>query len=203
MRKVAAALLLVCGIAAFAKDKPTITIQVLGSETSQREHTRIIPGRNGTSETNCTTNGTSSGTVNDYGVGPIQTNSTGNASTNCTTTTTAATPPQTVTRYVTQEHVAAVMPDGRQVTLWCQQGFRKCEYLEPGEYQAEIDGNALFVFVHELSGKERKIKYRAVSVQEANTTDDPSQPVSNSAAPSSPVSPATVAAAPEPPQNTV
>jgi hypothetical protein len=151
--------------AALAKDKPRITIEVVNSETSQREYTRTIPGRKGTSETNCNTNETTNGTINDYGVGPIQTNSTGNARTDCTTTTTAATPPQTRTESITQEHVYAILPDHRQVILWCQEGFRRCDNLQPGRYNAEIDGNALFVYVPELSGKERRIKYRAVSLQ--------------------------------------
>jgi TPR repeat protein len=154
--------------AAFAKDKPRITIQIVNSEASQREYTRTIPGRRGTAETNCTTNGTTNGTINDYGIGPIQTNSDNHANTNCTTTTTAATPPRTVTRSITQEHVSAIMPDGRHVILWCQQGYRRCDDLQPGNYEAEIDGNALFIFVHELTGKERKVKYKAVSVEEAS-----------------------------------
>jgi TPR repeat protein len=185
MRSITATLLLLCAVAALAKEKPRITIQVVNSETSQRQHTYTTPGRKGTSQTNCNTAGTTNGTITDYGVGPIQTQSNGNANTNCTTTTTAATPPQTVTRYITQEHVNAILPDGRGVVLWCQEGFRKCEYLQPGEYQAEIDGNALWVVVHELSGKERKIKYRAVSAQEASATAQ-QQPVSDSTTPTSP-----------------
>ncbi|MGA2569474.1 MAG: tetratricopeptide repeat protein [Terracidiphilus sp.] len=176
--------------AAFAKDKQKITIEVVNSETSQRPYTYTTPGRKGTSETNCNTNGTTNGTVADYGVGPTQINANSNANTNCTTTTTAATPPQTHVGSITQEHVSAILPDGRQVTLWCQEGFRHCDNLLPGKYEAEIDGNALFVFVHDLSGKEHKIKYKAVGVQEASAAQ-PSQQVS--APPASP-SPAPAAA---------
>lgn len=196
MRSVATALLFVCGVVAFAKEKPRVTIQVLGSEASQRQYTRTIPGRKGTSQTNCTTTGTSNGTINDYGVGPIQTNSNSSADTNCTTTTTAATPPQTVTRYITQEHVNAVMPDGRQVVLWCQEGFRRCDSLQPGEYQAEIDGNAIWVIIHELSGKERKVKYKAVSVQEASLGEQPQAAVT-------PPTPSTMNVAPVPPTESI
>lgn len=178
----ALALAFFVSIAAFAKEKPRITIQVVNSEASQRQYTYTTPGRKGTAQTNCTTNGTANGTINDYGVGPIQTQSNGSANTNCTTTTTAATPPQTVTRYITQEHVSAILPDGRHVILWCQQGYRRCDDLQPGSYEAGIDGNSLFVFVHELSGKERKIKYRAVSVEEAGVTAPP-QPVSDASPP--------------------
>jgi hypothetical protein len=187
MRSMAAILLLTGCVAAFAKDKPTIIIQVLGSETSQRQFTRTIPGRSGTAQTNCTTNGTSSGTISDYGVGPIQTQSNGSADTNCTTTTTAATPPQSVTRSITQEHVSAVMPDGRHVVLWCQNGYRHCDYLLPGKYTAEVDGNALFIYVPELSGKEHKIKYKAVVVQSASSVEQSQataqmEPAANTAA---------------------
>ena len=183
-------LLLVFAVGASAKDKPRVTIEVVNSEASQRQYTYTAPGRKGTSETNCNTNGTTNGTINDYGVGPIYTNSTGSANTNCTTTTAAATPPRTYVRSITQEQVSAILPDGRQVTLWCQAGFRRCDDLRPGKYEAEIDGNSLFVFVHELSGKERKIKYKAVSVQEANAVQ-PQQPLS---APSASVSPAPASA---------
>jgi len=182
MRSLVASLLLILSIGAFAKDKPRITIEVVNSETSQREHTRTMPGRRGTAETNCNTNGTTNGTINDYGIGPIRTNSTGSANTNCTTTTTAATPPQTRTVSITQEHIYAILPDGRHVTLWCQQGYRHCDNLQPGKYEAEIDGNALFVYVPELSGKEHKIKYRAVSLQVASAAQPP-EPETEATAP--------------------
>ncbi len=187
MRSLGVALLFALSmpIAVHAKDKPRITVEVVSSETSQREYTRTIPGRKGTSETNCTTNGTTNGTATDYGIGPTHINANTNASTNCTTTTTPARPPQTVTESIRQEHVYAILPDGRQVTLLCQQGFRRCDNLPPGRYTAEIDGSALFVFVHDVSGKERKVKYRAVSVQEASAAQ-PQQPVSATPASLSP-----------------
>jgi len=56
------------------------------------------------------------------------------------------------------------MADGTRVTLWCQAGLRKCVSLQPGSYSAEVDGNTVWMYVRELSGKERKIKYKAVSV---------------------------------------
>jgi hypothetical protein len=181
-------------VASFAGDKQKITIEVVNSETSQRQYTYTTPGRKGTSETSCNTNGTTNGTVTDYGIGPTQINADSNANTNCTTTTTAATPPQTHVGSITQEHVFAILPDGRQVTLWCQEGFRHCDNLLPGKYEAEIDGNALFVLVHDLSGKEHKIKYKAVSVREAGAAQL-SQQVS---APPASSSPAPASAAPSP-----
>jgi hypothetical protein len=177
-------------IAAHAKDKPRITIEVLNSEASQRQYTRIIPGSKGTSETNCTTNGNTYGTATDYGVGITHINANTNANTNCTTTTTPSTPPQTYVRSIRQEHVSAILPDGRQVTLWCQQEYRRCDDLLPGRYEAEIDGNSLFVYVHDVSGKEHKTKYKAVSVQEASA----GQPQQSAAAPPASLSPAPASA---------
>lgn len=178
----ALALAFFVSIAAFAKEKPRITIQIVSSGTSQRQYTYTTPGRNGTSQTNCATNGTTNGTINDYGVGPIQTQSSGSANTNCTTTTTPAAPPQTHVRTTTQEYVSAIMPDGRHVILWRPVGFGLLQLPSPGSYEAEIEGNSLIVFVHELSGKERKIKYRSMSVEGASTTA-PSQLLSDASPP--------------------
>jgi len=155
---------------AYAKVKPRITIQVTGSETSERHWTQYVPGQNGTSHTNCNTRGPSYETATAYG-NTVNSNASGYSNTSCSTTTSAATPARTVEHSITQEQVGAVLPDGRVAVLWCQNGFRKCEYLQPGKYDAEIDGNTMFVFVPDLSGKERKIKYKAVSVGPA-----PSQP---------------------------
>jgi hypothetical protein len=74
------------------------------------------------------------------------------------------------------------------VTLWCQEGFRKCDNLQPGKYEAEIDGNALFVFIHDLSGKEHKIKYKAVSVQETSVARQPDSELEATATVSTPSS---------------
>jgi TPR repeat protein len=92
------------------------------------------------------------------------------------------------------------LPDGRQVTLWCQEGFRQCDNLLPGKYESEIDGTAVFVFVHDLSGKEHKIKYKAVGVQEMAAAPLPQ----STSAPAAPLSPAPAPAevsAPPPPQS--
>ncbi len=146
---------------AYAKDKPTIKIQVLGSQASTYQRSIVVPGRQGTSQINCSTIGNANETSSGYGTA----NTTANSNTNCSMTSTADTPPRTVTREIEQENVSALLPDGRQVMLWCQQGYRQCLYLQPGQYEAEIDGNALFIIVPELSGKERKVKYKAVSVE--------------------------------------
>ena len=54
------------------------------------------------------------------------------------------------------------MPNGDHVTLWCQAGWRQCESLQAGNYDAEIKGNVAWLYTHELSGKIRKMKYHAV-----------------------------------------
>lgn len=52
--------------------------------------------------------------------------------------------------------------DGRSVWLGCSASWRfsKCTGLEPGEYQAELKGNAVWVqTVNVYSGKKSKIKF--------------------------------------------
>jgi hypothetical protein len=162
MKQIASALLLLCfAIAVSAKDKPRITVQVVDTQTSERQYTYTTRGTAGTSSTTCNTNGngtvygTSSGSTID---GTINTSS----NTNCTTTTQPGTPPTTQVRSITQEHVRVIMADGTHVTLWCQAGFRSCASLRPGSYSAEVKGNTVWIYAHDLSGKEHKIKYKAV-----------------------------------------
>lgn len=158
------ACVLVMATTAFAKDKPQITIQVIKSQPNLRQWNVMVGGRNATSQTKCNTMGTANATGMYLGNGLTTANATGNADTNCTTTTTPAIAPHEVTRSVEEEYVSAVLPGGRNIMLWCQQGYRKCLDLAPGRYQAEVSGDALFVHVPELSGKDRKVKYKTVTV---------------------------------------
>lgn len=135
-------------VLAFGKDKPTVTIQVVDTQASVREAVRTIPGTAAKSTTNCNTQGNTDG-------GYV------NANTDCTTTTVPGRPAKTYTEHIPQEHVHAVMPNGDHVTLWCQEGLRRCESLQAGSYTAEIKGNTAWVYTHELSGKVRKVKYVA------------------------------------------
>ena len=136
-----------------AKEKPTIEIQVVDTLTSQREYTQYIPGTAGSSATNCNGNATV------YGTGGG--NATINGTQNCTTTTNPGRAPSTVQRSIEQTHVQALMPDGRHITLWCQQGFRRCAKLTPGSYSAELEGNSVWMKVYDLDGTTtHKIKYR-------------------------------------------
>jgi hypothetical protein len=101
---------------------------------------------------------------------------TGAADANCSTTSTPGVAPHEVTRTIAQEYVSAALPDGRKVVLWCQEGFRKCAALAPGAYQAEVNGNALSVYVPDLSGKEHKVKYKAVMLEPAALPDSTPAP---------------------------
>jgi hypothetical protein len=139
---------------ALAKDKPRITIQVVTTHTSERQYSYTIPGTGAQSSTNCNSNATAI----DTGAGTA----TANGTTNCETTTTPGSPPQTVVNSIPQVHVYAVMPNNAHVTLWCQRGFRQCRTLEAGSYFAEVSGDTLWVYGHDLEGKEHKIKYHAV-----------------------------------------
>lgn len=155
-------MIMACSIAALAKDKQkqTLQIQVLGTDAWQRDVSVYHPGTNGTSNTDCNTNGTVTATTNGD-------NTYGNtsATTNCTTTSTPGSPAYVSHRNIQQESVHAIFPDGQHVTLWCQAGFRKCANLAPGTYEAEADGDkAVRIYTyslvtHKLMGK---LKYRVV-----------------------------------------
>lgn len=145
-------LLVACPL--FAKKKETISIQVLSTEAWSRTVTVHHRGKAGASNTDCNTNGSAS----DPGATGTATI---DATTNCTTTTTPGTAPYTTTREVQQETVHAVLPDGRQVTLWCQRGLRDCRNLPEGTYKAQVDGGSvLWIFVLQLDKTEKKIKYK-------------------------------------------
>jgi hypothetical protein len=154
MRQRCLIFILSVSVIASAKDAPRITIQVTDSQSSVREFTRTTRGTAGTSTTSCDTNGTATGFGDVTHV---------NANTNCQTTTTPGSPPRQYVQQIAQEHVLAIMPNGNHVKLWCQAGFRRCSSLQAGSYEAEVKGNSLWIFAHELiSGKERKVKYQAV-----------------------------------------
>src|SRR6266849_2471683 len=166
MKKISCILVISLAALAFGKDKPTITIQIVDSQSSTRQFSYTTPGRAGTSNTTCNTNGTADtyGNATSYGNNTNYSGSTNlNANTACSTTSTAPTPPQTHVGNIAQEHVHAIMPDGSHIALWCQAGFRRCANLRPGTYTAEIDGgSSLRIYAVDLSQKVHKIKYRDV-----------------------------------------
>ncbi len=154
------AMIMACSLAVFAKDKTTFQIEVLGTDAWQRDVAIHHAATNGTSNTNCDTNGSvNTTTVGDYSNGSV------NATTNCTTTTAPGTPAYVTHRSIQQESVHAVFPNAQHVMLWCQAGFRKCANLAPGSYTVEPDGDkAVRIYVysivsHKLMGK---MKYRVI-----------------------------------------
>jgi hypothetical protein len=157
MRNVARFIMVIClSLPLLAKDKPTITIQVVDSNTWQRDV--AIRHAATASQTNCDTNGNTNGTITDTSV-----YATTNSTTNCTTT--PGQPAYTSHMYIAQDTTHAIMSDGTRVLLWCQKGFRKCSSLAPGTYEAEADGdNALRVYVYSLvtHKPQGKIKYHVV-----------------------------------------
>ena len=134
---------------AFGKNKPTVTIQVVSSQASTREFTYTAPATAAKSTTNCDTSGD---IIGDHV----------SASADCVTKSTPGKPGDTTVTHIEQEHVRVVMPNGDHITLWCQEGWRHCASLQPGNYDAEIKGDAAWIHTHDLSGKVRKVKYRAV-----------------------------------------
>jgi hypothetical protein len=164
MRRLPALLaVLVVASTAFAKEKPRVTIQVVDAETSAREIPYTVAGTPAVSKTTCNENGNQTIYAKDNGrtvKGEVDTSKTSS----CTTVSQPATPPTTQVRSIRQENAQAIMADGTRVTLWCQQGLRKCVSLQPGNYSAEVDGNTVWVYIRDLSGKESKFKYKAVSV---------------------------------------
>ena len=158
MMKIACVILMmVCSIAAFAKEKETIQIEVVGTDAWQRDVAIHHAATSGTANSNCNTNGDINATTyGDNTYGSV------NSTTNCTTTTTPGTPAYT-THYAIQQQSVHAIVNGQHVTLWCQVGFRKCAGLQPGTYTAEIDGDkALKIYVYSLTSHKLmgKMKYR-------------------------------------------
>lgn len=138
--------------AALAKDKPRIAVEVVETQTTERQVTYTVPGSASHSITNCNGNATA------INLGGSMATASGNS--NCTTTTTPGRPPRNVVSSIEQTHVRVIMPDGRHATLWCQGGFRSCHTLEAGHYDAQVDGNTVWMYTYDLGGKEHKTKYR-------------------------------------------
>ena len=139
-----------------ANTQGRIRIQVVTSESAQRDLTYADPGSPERSTTHCNSDSSASA----IGLGGVAT-AQESGTTNCTTITRPATPPSTVViGSLRQAHVHAIMPDGTHVTLWCEKGFRDCRTLSAGFYFAEVKGNTVWMHGADLSGKEHRIKYR-------------------------------------------
>jgi hypothetical protein len=138
------------------KDKQTLKLQVVDTQTSQREFSQYIPGTAARGSTNCNGNSTTNATL--YGAGGTATTY---GTANCTTTSTAGQAPSVVRHSVEQVHVQAVTPDGRHITLGCQPGFRRCTKLSPSFYSAKLAGNSVWMHVYDLDGiTTHTVKYR-------------------------------------------
>src|SRR5882672_7388101 len=137
MRRLSTALvvLFVAGTA-FAEEKPRVIVQVVDAETSARESSYTVAGSPAVSKTNCATSGNQTVYGKDNGR-TVKASVDTNSASSCTTVSQPATAPTTQVRSIRQENVQALMADGTRVTLWCQQGVRKCVSLQPGNYSAE------------------------------------------------------------------
>ncbi len=62
--------------------------------------------------------------------------------------------PSTGSVNIGQVHVFATMPNGQHVVLWCQAGWRHCRTPQPGSYQAELEGNTVWITGYALDGKQ-------------------------------------------------
>jgi hypothetical protein len=169
MRRISTTLVVLClASAAFAKDKPRVTVQVVETETSERQSSYVVAGTDAKSTTTCNKSASETVYAKDNGRTVKEAVDTDSTST-CTTTARPATPPTTQVRSIRQENVEAIMADGTHVTLWCQAGFRQCISLKAGYYSAEVDGNTVWMYIRDLSGKEHKVKYKAVSIDPNNS----------------------------------
>src|SRR4051812_3993363 len=123
------AVTLLLASAALAKDKPRVTVHVVDAETSQRESSYTVAGSPAVSKTTCNSSENQSIYAKEKGK-TVRGNVSTDASSTCTTVAQPATAPSTRVVTVRQENVQAVMEDGRNVTLWCQQGLRQCVSLQ-------------------------------------------------------------------------
>jgi hypothetical protein len=60
-------------------------------------------------------------------------------------------------RQIPQVNIKAILSDGRRLILSCQKTFvwSRCKQLDTGSYSAEVKGNSVLVYTHDLSGKEQ------------------------------------------------
>jgi len=146
MRRISTTLVVLClASAAFAKDKPRVTVQVVETETSERQSSYVVPGTDAKSTTTC--NKSASETVygkdnGPHGQGSGRYRQHLDLHDHCAASH-AADHPGPVD---SSGNVEAIMADGTHVTLWCQAGFRQCISLKAGYYSAEVDGNTVWMY---------------------------------------------------------
>jgi hypothetical protein len=165
-----------------ADKKPQFVLEVTKAVQTEQVRSYYVPGTPSQSRTAC------SGTSTDTGT----TTSTLNA--DCTTTTTPGSAPYSGTRLSYSEDIRVIMPDGSHLTLWCQEGFRRCIHLAPKKYWAEQEKDTVWIYCTYadqeqwdetgMSPGERKanheaqrVKYRVVGTwgENKNAGSDPSK----------------------------
>src|SRR6266478_2539489 len=94
MRRISTTLVVLClASAAFAKDKPRVTVQVVETETSERQSSYVVPGTDAKSTTTCNKSASETVYGKDNGRTVKEAVDTDSTST-CTTTARPATPPK-------------------------------------------------------------------------------------------------------------
>jgi hypothetical protein len=126
-------LIMLLPVIGYADKKPQFVLEVVKAVQTEQARSYYIPGTPSQSRTTC------NGTSNDHG-----TTSTLNA--DCATTTTPGSAPYSGTRFSYSEDMRVIMPDGSHLTLWCQQGFRRCIHLAPRKYWAEQEKDTVWIY---------------------------------------------------------
>jgi hypothetical protein len=155
MRHLLSLLLLFLALPCLASSGITMTIQVVGNETTERHWTQYVPGQASRSQTNCT------GSTTAINSGVL---TTANGDSTCSTTSAAGYSAHAIDHAVEQTRVQAILPNGSHVQLWCQAGIRHCAQLSPGTYSAQVKGDKAWVYIYRIDGTLRKIKYRSAGV---------------------------------------
>ena len=117
----------------YADKKPQFVLEVVKAVETVQARSYFVPGTPSQSHTNC--NGTS-----------IDTGNTATLNADCTTTTKPGNTPYSGTRLSYSEDMRVIMADGSHLTLWCQEGFRRCIDLAPGKYSAEQEKDTVWIY---------------------------------------------------------
>jgi hypothetical protein len=158
MTKTNRTLLFLIGVSALAvvasgENKARIKVQVIETMRSEYQRSAVVPGTASTTTTDCNITATVFGS-------PGIASANGHA--DCNSTSTPGRHAAVITVPVEWAEVHVRMPDNRRISVHCQPVFRACWDLDPGLYEADIHGNALLIFAHDLEGKERGIKFSVV-----------------------------------------
>lgn len=127
-------LLMTCML--LAKDRPRVTIEVVDSTVGETTVSKYVYPTKGKSRTSC--------------IGG-----------QCETETAPGHAGYVDKSRAPQVDVHVILPDGSKAILRCVGNEKNCVSLGRGSYPAEVtNGNTALIFVKDLAGKERKIKYK-------------------------------------------